>query len=350
MAEFEFALQTDLAPIRDGVVVANFDEALAAVKQIVAPYQALAVTPETVREAANDRARLRKLRDRIDDQRKLVKQAYMAPVEAYAAAAKPILDEIDTAINNIDGQVKAFEEQERTEKLARIRAFFDTENEKASGLVEWDKIAARHTDWKNKGCSEDKAKSDILIEFAGIERDLRAMQSTAYETYRAAMIEEYCKNYSLADAINAYTQIKRREAMETERQKREEERRKQETEKARAEAEAKLMAAAQATGNGRADSPRYMDAATERENAAELTQALNREFTRPEPERTEAAQDAPTAAVSTAPRKEVVFRVVADSNQAKALGNFLRGNGIEYEIIRFRNEGAEAWTVPGKRG
>ena len=100
MAEFEFTLKTDLAPIRDGTVVANFDEALAAVRQIVAPYQNLAVTPDTVREAAGDRAKLRKLRDRIDDQRKAVKAAYMAPVDAYTAAAKPILDEIDAALDD----------------------------------------------------------------------------------------------------------------------------------------------------------------------------------------------------------------------------------------------------------
>lgn len=313
MAEFEFTLKTDLAPIRDGTVVANFDEALTAVRQIVAPYQNLAVTPDTVREAAGDRARLRKLRDRIDDQRKAVKAAYMAPVDAYAAAAKPILDEIDAAINNIDGQVKAFEERERTEKLGRLRAYFDELNAKAYNVAEWDKIAARHSDWKNKGCSEDKAKSDILTEFAGIERDLQAIHSPAYEQYRAMMIEKYCERYDLADAINVYTQIKRRETMEAERKKREEE-------NARAEAERKLREAEEARQR--------------RQIAAETTQALNREFTRAEAETPTAANRGVESVEIEAPQtRRVEFWVEVTSEQAKALGRFLRENGIHYGAI-----------------
>lgn len=314
MAEFEFTLKTDLAPIRDGTVVANFDEALAAVRQIVAPYQNLAVTPDTVREAAGDRARLRKLRDRIDDQRKAVKAAYMAPVDAYTAAAKPILDEIDAAINNIDGQVKAFEERERTEKLDRIRAYFDEQNAKAAELVEWDKIAARHPDWKNKGCSEEKAKSDIQIDFAGIERDLQAIHSPAYEQYRAMMIEKYCERYNLSDAINVYTQIKRREAMEAERKKREEE-------EARAAAERKLLEAEEAHQR--------------RQIAAETANALNREFTRAEAETPTVAEDGGDAPIQTVPAvKRVEFWVEVTSEQAKALGTFLKSNGIKYGAIR----------------
>lgn len=313
MAEFEFTLKTDLAPIRDGTVVANFDEALAAVRQIVAPYQNLAVTPDTVREAAGDRARLRKLRDRIDDQRKAVKAAYMAPVDAYTAAAKPILDEIDAAINNIDGQVKAFEERERQEKLSRLREFFDEQNAKACGVVEWDKIAARHPEWKNKGCTEDKAKSDILTEFAGIERDLQAIHSPAYEQYRLVMIEKYCERYNLADAINVYTQIKRREAMEAERKKREEE-------EARAAAERKLM---------EAEAERQR-----RQIATETTNALNREFTRAETETPAAAEDGGDVPVQTAPAvKRVEFWVEVTREQSKALGRFLRENGIRYGAI-----------------
>lgn len=314
MAEFEFTLKTDLAPIRDATVVANFDEALAAVRQIVATYQNLAVTPDTVREAAGDRARLRKLRDRIDDQRKAVKAAYMAPVDAYTAAAKPILDEIDAAINNIDGQVKAFEERERQEKLGRLREFFDEQNAKACGVVEWDKIAARHPEWKNKGCTEDKAKSDILTEFAGIERGIKALSGPGYEEkYRVPMIDKFLEKYDLYEATTLYTTLKQREAEEAARQQRE-------AERARADAERKLR---------EAEAERQR-----RQIAAETAQALNREFTRAETETSTAAEDGGDAPIQTAPAvKRVEFWVEVTSEQAKALGRFLRENGIRYGAI-----------------
>ena len=63
----------------------------------------------------------------------------------------------------------------------------------------------------------------------------------------------------------------------------------------------------------------------------------------------EAAAPAPVQN-PTAQRKVVEFRVVADPVAAKALGAFLRGNGIRYEILRFQNEGdGDKWTVPAKR-
>lgn len=315
MAELSFEIMTDLAPVRDMTVVSNSEAVLAAVRQIVAPYKNLVVTPETRREAKNDLARLRRLRTNIDEQRKAVDKVFDAPKKRFKSErVDPILAEIDAAIDPIDEQVKKQEEEDRQEKLGKLRAYFDEQNAKACGVVEWDKIAARHPDWKNKGCTEDKAKSDILTEFAGIERDLQAIHSPAYEQYRPVMIEKYCERYNLADAINVYTQIKRREAMEAERKKREEE-------EARAAAERKLM---------EAEAERQR-----RQIAAETAQALNHEFTRAETETPTAAEDGGDAPVQTAPAvKRVEFWVEVTSEQAKALGRFLRENGIMYGAVK----------------
>ena len=354
MEELNFTVTTDLAAVRDMTVAANSKEVLAAVRSLVAPYKNLVVTPETRREAKNDLARLRRLRTNIDEQRKAVDRIFSGPAKLFKGeCVDPILQEIDAAIGPIDAQVKEQEKAEQEEKLNGLHAYFDEKNNGvAAGFAEWDKIAARHPEWKNKGCSEDRAKSDIQMELANVERGIKALSSPAYDRYRGAMLDKFAERYDLTDAINVYTNIQLREAQDAERKKRE-------AERARAEAEAKLMASVQATGDagreGRADSPRYAD-----ETGRDLTQALNREFTRAGNENAGAADVDCHGPVpgprndgvenTAVMRKEVVFRVVADSDQAKALGGFLRGSGIEYEIIRFRNEGAEAWTVPGKRG
>ena len=315
MEELNFEVQTDLAPIREMTVASNSGEVLAAVRELVAPYKNLVVTPETRKAAKDDLACLRRLRKQIDEQRKAVDAVFAAPAKLFKSErVDPILREIDEAINPIDAQVKAQEEAERQEELATLREFFDAENEKAYNVVEWDKIAARHPEWKNKGCTEEKAKSDILTEFAGIERDLQAIHSPAYEQYRAMMIEKYCERYNLADAINVYTQIKRREAMEAERKKRKEE-------EARAAAERRLM---------EAEAERQR-----RQNASETTQAINREFTRAETETSTAAEDGGDAPIQTVPAvKRVEFWVEVTSEQAKALGRFLRENGIMYGAVK----------------
>lgn len=301
MAELKFAVQTDLARIENTPVLANFDEALAAVKEIVAPYQNLVVTPETVRNAASDRARLRKLREAVDGQRKVVKECYMKPVNEFTAAAKPILDEIDKAVNNIDVQVKAFEEQERKDKMDALRAFFAEKNTGAGAdFADFDKIAARHPDWKNKGCTPEKAQSDIIIELSGIDRGIMALRGYP-DTYRAMMLEKFAERYDLADAINVFTQIKRREEQEKALAKREAERKAAE-QKAREEAE---------------------QAAAETENG----QDEGRPMTAPTGERNDESADRPAV-------RHIEFWVEVTPEQGKALGAWLKANGIKYGSVR----------------
>ena len=304
MAELKFAVQTDLARIENTPVLANFDEALAAVKEIVAPYQNLVVTPETVRNAASDRARLRKLREAVDGQRKAVKECYMKPVNEFTAAAKPILDEIDKAVNNIDVQVKAFEEQERKDKMDALRAFFAEKNTGAGAdFADFDKIAARHPDWKNKGCTPEKAQSDIIIELSGIDRGIMALRGYP-DNYRAMMLEKFAERYDLADAINVFTQIKRREEQEKALAQREAER------KAKEEAE---RAAAK---DGETDSSASLGM-TEEERIATVPM---------EPRNDESAG---RPAV-----RHIEFWVEVTQEQGKALGAWLKANGIRYGKVQ----------------
>ena len=308
MAELKFAVQTDLANIESTPVLANFDEALAAVKEIVAPYQNLIVTPETVRNAASDRARLRKLREAVDGQRKAVKECYMKPVNEFTAAAKPILDEIDKAVNNIDVQVKAYEEQERKDKMDGLRAFFAEKNTGAGAdFADFDKIAARHPDWKNKGCTPEKAQSDIIIELSGIDRGIMALRGYP-DSYRAMMLEKFAERYDLADAINVFTQIKRREEQEKALAQREAERKAAE-QKAKEEAERAVeesAAAPETTGNGQ-------------ENGQPMTA--------PTGERNDESAD--RSAV-----RHIEFWVEVTPEQGKALGAWLKANGIKYGSVR----------------
>lgn len=312
MAELSFRVTTDLAPVRDMAIVSNSKEVLAAVREIVGPYKNLVVTPETRKAAKDDLARLRRLRTNIDDQRKAVKKICSAAYDRFEKdEIKPILAEIYEAIAPVDAQVKAQEAAEVQEKLDGLRAYFNAVNNKeAAGFADFDKIAKRHPDWKNKGCSVERAQSDIQVELAAIEQGIKAIRSPAYGQYAAAMLEKYAEDYRLADAINVFTQIKRRE--ETERYV------------AQQEAERKL---------------REAEAARQRnEIAAETTQALQREFTNAAAETPaepgNAAQEAAPAAPAAPAVKRVEFWVEVTGEQAKALGAFLKANGIKYGAVK----------------
>lgn len=301
--ELSFVVSTDLAPVRDMNIVSNSKDVLAAVREIVAPYKNLVVTPETRKAAKDDLARLRRLRTNIDEQRKATKKICTAAYDRFEKEEiKPILAEIDEAISPVDAQVKAQEAAEVQEKLDGLRAYFNAVNNKeAAGFADFDKIAKRHPDWKNKGCSVTKAQNDIQSEISNIERGIRALSGKGYEErYRAPMLEKFRERYDLSDATIYYTDIKKREAAEAERKLRE------------AEAERQR-----------------------REIATQATQALQREFTNAAAETPAEPGNAEQETTSAAPAvKRVEFWVEVTGEQAKALGAFLKANGIKYGAVK----------------
>lgn len=292
--EFEFQVTTDLAPVRELHIEANFGKLHEFVAELVAPYKNMVVTEETVKNAAADRAMLRRLRDRIDQNRKEIKAVCMRPSDEFADGVKPTFAEIDAAIANIDDQVKKWEALEVQSKLNGLREFF---NEKNTGpgdeIADFDKIAAAHPKWKNKGYDVKAAQNDIMSDLANIDRGMTALRGQGYpDSCRAAMIEKFSENYDLASALNVYTQIQRREAMEKARQEREAERQR-----------AEEAAAAQ---------------------AAQAAQTF-------QPVQTAVPAEEPLPIQSVQPEMLIRdFRVWATREQLNALGAFMKANGIKY--------------------
>ena len=292
--EFNFEVTTDLAPVRELHITANFDKLHEFVAARVAVYKNMVVTEETVKNAAADRAMLRKLRDRIDQNRKEIKAECLRPADEFAEGIKPTITEIDAAIANIDEQVKKWEALEVQNKLGGLREFF---NEKNTGpgaeIADFDKIAASNPKWKNKGYEVKAAQNDIMSALANIDRGMTALRGQGYpDSCRAAMIEKFSENYDLASALNVYTQIQRREAME----------------KAAQEREAARQRAAEA-------------AAAQAAQAAQAFRSVQTAAPAEEP-----------ATVQTAQPEMLVrdFRVWATREQLNALGAFMKANGIRY--------------------
>lgn len=289
--EFNFEVTTDLAPVRELHIEANFDKLHEFVAARVAIYKTMLVTEETVKNAATDRAMLRKLRDRIDQNRKEIKAECLRPADEFADGIKPTITEIDAAIANIDEQVKKWEAVEVQNKMDALRAFFHEKNTGAGAeIADFDKIAATFPKWKNKGYDLKAAQNDIMSALANIDRGMMALRGPGYpDTCRAAMIERFAKDYDLAAALNVYTQIQRREAMEKAAQEREAERQRA--------AEAAAAQAAQAFQTVQTAAPAEEPAPVQNEQPEMLVRD---------------------------------FRVWATREQLNALGAFMKANGIKY--------------------
>ena len=214
----EFVISTDLAAIENTQILANFDEVLAAVRDLAAPYQGMVVTGDTVRNATADRARLRKLRERLDGQRKAVKAACLAPAEAFAKGIAPALQEIDRAVENIDRQVKTMEEQQRDEKFRALESFFaSVVTADILDCVTFERLKKMHPKWGNKGCTVTEAENDIRLDLANIQRGVHALDRYP-EQYRAVLLDAFLVRYDLGDALEKYARLKEMEASAAQRE------------------------------------------------------------------------------------------------------------------------------------
>lgn len=214
----EFRVETDLTVIENTQIVANFDEVLAAVKELVAPYKTMVVMPDGISEAKADRAKLNNLAKRIDDQRKAVKQQYEKPLKEFEAKFKPILDEIKEGSANIDRQVKEAENAEKEEKLKELEAFFEEKlPSEIEGYINFPKLREMFPKWVNKGCSMTEAQNDIMVTLANVQRGVQALRGYPQE-YKAVLLERFRSRYDMGDVVSLYAQIKQREAFEAQRE------------------------------------------------------------------------------------------------------------------------------------
>ena len=88
------------------IIENNGEEVKAWLREVMQKYEGLIVTPESIRSAKDDKAKLNKLRTALEERRKEVKRDYLAPYLAFEEQYKALLALIDAPIASIDTQIK----------------------------------------------------------------------------------------------------------------------------------------------------------------------------------------------------------------------------------------------------
>jgi DNA repair exonuclease SbcCD ATPase subunit len=116
-------------------------------------------------EARKDRAVLNKAEKNIAEKFAALKEAYERPLEPIEMNIKEIRKTIKKASGQVDAAVKAYEEEQKSEKREEIQAYFDG---KKFELVPLDKIFDRK--WLDKGTKMRDVKEQIDGAIAGTGR------------------------------------------------------------------------------------------------------------------------------------------------------------------------------------
>lgn len=171
----EFKITSDLSALRQQVIDANFDEVRAWLVENLAPYRDMAVSADDLSTAKSYRANIRKVRDRIDQSRKEAKAAALEAYTLFEAKCKELTGLCDETANDIDAKVKAFEDAEKREKLAAIRADYDEHiTEEMEIYCPWERVF--NPKWENKGYSIELAQEEIYEAIMGTANDLDAIR------------------------------------------------------------------------------------------------------------------------------------------------------------------------------
>lgn len=212
------------------VIEFNFQELKQEITERASAYVNLVYTDDQIADAKKDRATLNKFVKALSDERIKIKKECLKPYEDFEKKIKELDGIVNQAIRNIDSQVKGYEEQKKTEKLEKIKEYWQ-EKKKPFG-IEFERIMDAR--WLNASVSLKSVQTAIDMMFDKINLDLDTLQNLPEFSFES--IEVYKTTLDLNKAIKEGQRLS-----EMAKRKAEEERlaaeRKAEQERQKAEAE-----------------------------------------------------------------------------------------------------------------
>lgn len=262
----------------------NYEELRTELLQKVSVYETMVYTEDQVKEAKADRAALNRLKKALNDERIRQEKDYMQPFNTFKAQVGELVKIIDKSVSVVDKQVKEFEEQQKQDKLLKIKEYFDgafVYGEAVNKNIPFEKIL--DSKWLNASVSMKSIQEAIDAKMEQMAKDLAVIADLPSYAFEAR--ECYMDTLDLAKAVSEahrlQEQAEKRAAWEAEQQKRKEE-----------------AAAAQIKPTQIMTNINYPDD----------------------------IENLPA-------RQWIGFQALLSADEARALGAWLRGNGIKYKAI-----------------
>lgn len=245
-------------------------------------YKSLVVTEDGIKDAKADKAALNKLKAAIDGQRKEVKRQTMALYEPLEKECKELLAMIDEPIAAIDGQLKAFDEQKKQAKYAALVEFFGKVN--CNDFVKLEHVL--NPKWGNATMKLDALKNEVSAEVERISFEYTEIKRLyAGHPLLPAILERFEQTRDKGAALAYAAEMDRKEQARRERE------------------------------------------AAEKVKSEPEPIPVEKSFTPPE-------ETVIHTTVQPEPMITGTFRVTGTKAQLIALREFLKSNGLDFEIVR----------------
>lgn len=206
MSDVRFEVTTDLAVLNQITLEANFEQLDESLELMMADYQNMVVTPESLALAKAERAKIRKTIEQIEDARKTVARIYRKPLDRFEDRVKQSLLVCDKAANHLDKQIKYILSEDAKAKLSELEVYF---NEKRTEDVEWLTFESiQNPRWKNVSFKMDDAKKEIDREISKAISDQETIRGLGSE-FETELLLEYQDSRNLSEVIRKDSKLRK---------------------------------------------------------------------------------------------------------------------------------------------
>ena len=270
----------------------NFEELKSEIIAVSQEYETSVYTDETMKNAKSDRAKLRKFVDAMKSERTLIRKKLLEPDVLFGEQIAELTGIVERAIDNIDTQVKDYEQRQRDAKTAKIREFYEENIYDLAEYLPFERLF--RPEWANASTTMKSVKESMLDTIQKVAEGI-AILNDVESPYAGDMKKVFLRTYDIGAAMAE------RNRLEAEAENRrlyieEQERRKVEREAARKAETERVMTA----GRNQPKEPEYV---------------------------------APVEDVVEEPVHILDFRVHATIKQLEQLKNFLKVAGIRFEPV-----------------
>ena len=165
-------------------------------------YKTAVYTEETITVAKQDRANLNKLVKAINDEKIKVKNKILEPYMEFENQCKELMEIVKDATENIDTQIKDFEQKKKDEKLQIITIYFEEKVGPYIGLINFDLIFNER--WLNVTYDIKQVQADIDHVIAKTQNDMMTINSIVKNEETNAQVRNfYFRNINNPSVLGA---------------------------------------------------------------------------------------------------------------------------------------------------
>lgn len=191
----------------------NYDDLKTGITEAVKKYENLVVTEDGIKQAKTDRANLNKFKSAMDDKRIEIKKQCLQAYEPFEVKIKELVGMVDKPCQEIDKQIKKFEDKERDDKKNLLKEYFENvpKDLETNEFVSFDDFMTNREQLLNKSYNINNAYAEIeqwlnkVLEHLCI---LKAQSETLLIDYDMLKLEYKKNGFDFAKVVEYANQIK----------------------------------------------------------------------------------------------------------------------------------------------